>query len=86
MNNLTNILYLVLNFVQKAGLITIMIIGMGVLVVEAARSRLSVAKILGVTGAAVLAATLFWILPALINYARSDSNSIVPNFPVGGYY
>ncbi|MFC9897810.1 hypothetical protein ACFVMC_29325 [Nocardia sp. NPDC127579] len=58
---------------------------MAVLISEAAKSRLSPAKILTVAASAVLAAVLFWVLPSLVNYARSDSGIIVPDHPVGGY-
>lgn len=85
MSNLSNILYGVLIFVRWAGLILITIISMGVLIAEAAKSRLSPAKILGVGGSAILAAVLFWMLPTLVNYARSDANTIVPDHPIGSY-
>lgn len=85
MGNLSNILYGVLIFVRWAGLILITIISMAVLISEAAKSRLSPAKILGVAGSAILAAVLFWVLPTLVNYARTDSNIIVPDHPIGGY-
>ncbi|TLF55277.1 hypothetical protein [Nocardia cyriacigeorgica] len=85
MSNLSNILYGVLIFVRWAGLILITIISMGVLISEAAKSKLSPGKILGVAGSAVLAAVLFWMLPTIVNYARSDANVIVPDHPVGGY-
>lgn len=85
MSNLSNILYGVLVFIRWAGLILITIISMGVLIAEAAKSKLSPAKILGVAGSAILAAVLFWMLPTLVNYARSDANTIVPDHPVGSY-
>lgn len=85
MSNLSNILYGVLVFVRWAGLILITIISMGVLISEAAKSKLSPGKILGVAGSAILAAVLFWMLPTLVNYARSDVNTIVPDHPVGSY-
>ncbi|WP_040834061.1 hypothetical protein [Nocardia brevicatena] len=85
MSNLSNILYGVLVFIRWAGLILITIISMGVLIAEAAKSKLSPAKILGVAGSAILAAVLFWMLPTLVNYARSDANIIVPDHPVGSY-
>ncbi|ONM46341.1 hypothetical protein [Nocardia donostiensis] len=85
MSNLSNILYGVLIFVRWAGLILITIISMGVLISEAAKSKLSPGKVLGVAGSAILAAVLFWMLPTLVNYARSDANTIVPDHPIGGY-
>lgn len=85
MNNLSNILYGVLIFVRWAGLILITIISMGVLISEAAKSKLSPGKILAVAGSAILAAVLFWMLPTIVNYARSDANTIVPDQPVGSY-
>lgn len=85
MSNLSNILYGVLVFIRWAGLILITIISMGVLIAEAAKSKLSPAKILGVAGSAILAAVLFWMLPTLVNYARSDATTIVPDHPVGSY-
>ncbi|WP_228002926.1 hypothetical protein [Nocardia australiensis] len=85
MGNLSTILYGVLIFMRWAGLILITIISMGVLISEAAKSKLSPAKILGVTGSAILAALMFWMLPTLINFARSDATIIVPDNPIGGY-
>lgn len=85
MGYLSTILYNALIFVRWAGLILITILSMGVLISEAAKSRLSPAKILAVAGSAVLAAVLFWILPTLVNYARTDSTIVVPDAPIGGY-
>ena len=85
MGNLSSILYGMLVFVRWAGLIVITILSMGVLISEAAKSKLSPAKILAVTGSAILAAVLFWMLPSLINFARSDADVIVPNAPIGQY-
>lgn len=85
MGNLSNILYGILIFVRWAGLILITILSMAVLIHEAVSSKLSPAKILAVVGSAVLAAVLFWVLPTLVNYARTDSNIIVPDHPIGGY-
>jgi hypothetical protein len=39
-----------------------------------------------VVGSALLAAVLFWILPTLINYARTDSDTVLPNHPIGSNY
>ncbi|MFD4405522.1 hypothetical protein ACFWPH_22470 [Nocardia sp. NPDC058499] len=86
MSNLSNILYGILVFVRWAGLILITIVSMAVLISEAAKSKLSPAKILGVAGSAILAAVLFWMLPTLVNFARADANMIVPDHPVGGGY
>ncbi len=83
MRNLTDILVIILNFVRYAGLIVITILAIGVLIFEGARTKLSAMRIVGVAGSAVLAGVVLWVLPALINYARIDSNSVVPNFPVG---
>ncbi|NUP26246.1 MAG: hypothetical protein HOQ44_06050 [Nocardia sp.] len=85
MGNISNILYGILVFVRWAGLILITIVSMGVMISEAAKSKLSPAKVVGVDGSAILAAVLFWMLPTLVNYARGDANMIVPDHPVGGY-
>ncbi|MEV0359737.1 hypothetical protein AB0H71_27130 [Nocardia sp. NPDC050697] len=83
MSSLTSILVIVLNFVRWAGLIVIAIVAIGILIAESARTKLAATRVIGVGASAVLAGVVLWVLPALINYARIDSNSIVPNFPVG---
>jgi hypothetical protein len=85
MGNLSAILFNILIFVRWAGLILIAIISMAVLIQTAASSKLSPGKILVVAGSALLAGVLFWILPTVINYARTDSNIIVPDHPIGGF-
>ena len=85
MHNLNALLYYILLVVRALGIIVITILSMGVLISEAAKSKLSPAKILGVVGSAVLAAVLFWMLPTIVNYARSDATSVVPDQPVGRY-
>jgi hypothetical protein len=85
MGNFSYILYNTLVFIRWSGLIVITILSMAVLISEAAKSKLSPAKILGVAASAVLAAVMFWVLPTLVNYARTDSNIIVPDQPIGSY-
>lgn len=85
MHNLNALLYYILLVVRALGIIVITILSMGVLISEAAKSKLSPAKILGVVGSAILAAVLFWMLPTIVNYARSDATSVVPDQPVGRY-
>ncbi|MEV5652534.1 hypothetical protein AB0L57_30155 [Nocardia sp. NPDC052254] len=85
-SQLSFILYNVLVFVRWAGIIIIAIAGMALLISEGIKSRLSPTKVLGVAASAILAAILFWILPTVVNYARVDSNRIVPDQPVGGVY
>ena len=67
------------------GIIAIAIVAMAVLLSEAAKEKLSPGKILTVTGSGVLAAVMFWILPTLVDYARTDADAIVPNQPIGTY-
>ncbi|MEV0297664.1 hypothetical protein [Nocardia sp. NPDC050710] len=85
MGNLSEILVRILLFVRWAGLILITILAISVLITESAKSKLSPAKILGVAGSAILAAVMLWMLPTLVNYARTDANLIVPDHPIGGY-
>ncbi|RDI54566.1 hypothetical protein [Nocardia mexicana] len=75
----------VLQFVRWGGLIILTIVILGIFISEAARSRLSPGRILVVAATGILAAVIFWLLPTLVNYARVDSNSIVPDHPVGSY-
>ncbi|WP_067670641.1 hypothetical protein [Nocardia miyunensis] len=84
-SQLSTILVYILQWVRWGGIILIAIIGMCILVSEAAKSKLSPSRIITVTGSALLAAVLFWLLPTLVNYARVDSNSIVPDHPIGSY-
>ncbi|MBF4997595.1 hypothetical protein A5780_07090 [Nocardia sp. 852002-20019_SCH5090214] len=85
MHNLNALLYYILLVVRALGIIVITILAMGILISEAAKSKLSPTKVLGVVGSAILAAVLFWMLPTLVNYARSDATSVVPDQPVGRY-
>ncbi|MDR7168989.1 hypothetical protein ACFYU5_33365 [Nocardia aobensis] len=80
------ILFNILQFVRWAGIIIIAIAGMALLISEGVKSKLSPGKVLGVAASAIVAAILFWILPTVVNYARVDSNRIVPDQPVGGVY
>lgn len=85
MYNLSNVLYGILIFVRYAGIIVLTIIGLGMLISEGAKSKLSPAKIFTVTASAIVAAVLFWELPNLVTYARQDSRTIVPEHPIGQY-
>ncbi|AHH16392.1 hypothetical protein [Nocardia nova] len=85
-SQLSFILYNVLVFVRWAGIIIIAIAGMALLISEGIKSKLSPTRVLGVAAAAIMAAVLLWILPTMVNYARVDSNRIVPDQPVGGVY
>ncbi|MGW4247304.1 hypothetical protein [Nocardia sp. NPDC004722] len=82
---LGTILYLVLDAVRWLGLIILAIASLAILISEAAHNKLSPSKVLTVAGSAILAALVFWALPTLVNYARVDSTTIVPDFPVGSY-
>jgi uncharacterized membrane protein len=73
MSNLESVLYNMLVWFRWVGIIAIAIVAMAVLISEGAKEKLSPGKILTVAGSGVLAAVLFWILPTLINYARSDA-------------
>ncbi|MDO3648251.1 hypothetical protein [Nocardia mangyaensis] len=84
-SSLTNMLYGILLFVRWAGLILIAIVGIGVLISEAVKERLSPGKVLAVAGSAILAGVLIWVLPTLINYSRAEVGTIIPDRPVGGY-
>ncbi|WP_280264950.1 hypothetical protein [Nocardia wallacei] len=75
----------VLQFVRWAGLICLTIVILGIFLSEAARSRLSPGRIIVVAATGLLAAVLFWLLPTLVNYARVDSNAVVPDHPIGSY-
>ncbi|MFE4455793.1 hypothetical protein ACFROC_00415 [Nocardia tengchongensis] len=79
------ILYGVLLVFRWIGLIVLTIASMAILISEAAKSKLSPGKVLAVAGSAIVAAVVFWVLPTLVNYARIDSGTIVPNAPVGSY-
>lgn len=85
MHNLNSLLYYILLVVRALGIIVITILAMGILISESAKSKLSPTKVLGVVGSAILAAVLFWMLPTIINYARSDATAVVPDQPVGRY-
>ncbi|GAB2710154.1 hypothetical protein [Nocardia thraciensis] len=75
----------VLNFVRWAGIIILTIVILVIFISEAAKSRLSPGRILVVAATGLLAAVLFWLLPTLVNYARVDSNSVIPDHPIGSY-
>jgi uncharacterized membrane protein (DUF373 family) len=83
---LSQILEIILYAVRWGGLIIITIVSMAVLVTQATKSKLSPGTILTVVGSALLAAVLFWILPTLINYARTDADTVLPNHPIGSSY
>ncbi|NNH69497.1 hypothetical protein HLB23_06380 [Nocardia uniformis] len=84
-SSLTNMLYGILLFVRWAGLIVISIAGIGILISEGIKSKLSPGKVLAVAGSAILAAVLVWVLPTLINYSRAEVGTVIPDMPVGGY-
>ncbi|WP_280442717.1 hypothetical protein [Nocardia brasiliensis] len=67
------------------GLFLLVLVATGILISEAARSRLSPGKMIVVTGSAILAGVVLWVLPSLINYARYDVGTIIPEYPIGGY-
>lgn len=80
------IFYNILIVVRWVGAIVIVIVTTGLLVTEAARSRLSPTRVVGVACTGIFAVVLIWTLPSLANYARTDANRIVPDQPVGGVY
>ncbi|WP_405136703.1 hypothetical protein [Nocardia sp. NBC_01388] len=82
---LGNILESVLLVFRWIGLIILTIASMAILISESTKSKLSPGKVLAVAGSAIIAAVVFWILPTLVNYARVDSDTIIPNAPIGGY-
>ncbi|MEV6072943.1 hypothetical protein AB0L82_40905 [Nocardia sp. NPDC052001] len=82
---LGNILYGVLLVFRWLGLIILTIASMGILISEATKNKLSPGKVFAVTGSAIVAAVLFWILPTIINYARVDSGTVVQDYPIGRY-
>ncbi|MGV9411246.1 hypothetical protein ACWDOP_15120 [Nocardia sp. NPDC003693] len=82
---LGTILYGWLLVFRWLGLIVLTIAAMAILISESAKSRLSLGKVLAVAASGVVAAVVFWILPTMVNYARVDSGTIVPDHPVGGY-
>lgn len=82
---LANLLERILYALRWGGMIIIAIVGMGLLISEGTKSKLSPGRILTVVGSALLAAVLFWILPTLINYARIDGSTVLPDHPIGGY-
>ncbi|MFF2554725.1 hypothetical protein ACFVUS_27240 [Nocardia sp. NPDC058058] len=83
---LGNILYGILLIFRWIGLIILTIASMAILISEATKNKLSPARVFAVTGSAIVAAVLFWILPTIVNYAREDSRVIVPDFPIGKYH
>lgn len=86
MTYLGDILYSALLYFRWVGIIAITILSMAILISEAAKSKLSPAKILTVAGSGLLAAILFWVLPVVIDYARRDVTPIVPAGPIGTVY
>src|SRR5690606_1965695 len=84
-SNLTGVLLVILQLVRAAGLILLAIIGIGTLISEGAKSKLTPAKVRTVAGSASLAGVLIWLLPALISHARWEVNAVVPDSPVGAY-
>jgi hypothetical protein len=85
MSFLQTVLYDFLLQFRWLGIIAIALVAMAVLITEGAREKLSPTKLLTVTASGVLAAVLFWTLPTVIDYARSDADLIIPA-PVGGLY
>ncbi|MFJ9370076.1 hypothetical protein ACIRRA_37440 [Nocardia sp. NPDC101769] len=83
--NIESILYLILQAVRYIGILILIISSMAILISEAAKNKLSPSKILTVVGSAIIAALLFWVLPNLIYYARSDTGRIVPDRQIGQY-
>ncbi len=84
-SQLSIILEYVLQLVRWLGIIIVAIVGVSLIISEGAKSKLSPSRVLVVAGSAVLAAVLLWILPTVINYARVDTNSVVPDHPIGSY-
>lgn len=82
---LGTILYSVLIIFRWIGLIILTIASMAILISESTKNKLSPGKVLAVAGSAIIAAVVFWILPTVVNYARVDSSTIVPDHPIGGY-
>ncbi|WP_406231693.1 hypothetical protein [Nocardia sp. NBC_01009] len=85
MGSFSIILYSFLMWFRWIGTIALTIIIMFWLVSVAASSKLSLPKVLGVVGSGIIAVVMFWILPTVVNYARSDANIIVPDHPIGSY-
>lgn len=82
---LANLLERVLYALRWGGMIIIAIVGMGLLISEGTKSKLAPGRVITVVGSALLAAVLFYILPTLINYARIDGATVLPDHPIGGY-
>ncbi|WP_067694151.1 hypothetical protein [Nocardia jejuensis] len=82
---LGSILYGVLIVFRWLGLVALTIASMAIMISEATKNKLSPSKVFGITGSAVFAAVLFWVLPTVISYARFDSGSVIPDFPIGKY-
>ncbi|WP_327146917.1 hypothetical protein [Nocardia sp. NBC_01327] len=83
---LGSILYEVLLVFRWIGLIILTIASMGILISEATKNKLSPGKVFAVAGSAIVAAVLFWVLPTIVNYARVDSSTILPDAPIGKTY
>ncbi|MBL1079748.1 hypothetical protein JK358_35640 [Nocardia sp. 2] len=84
-SSLTDILYRATSMTRVAALICLGAVATWLIIADGAKDKLSPGKVLGIAASAVLAAILIWTLPTLINYARVDSERIVPAHPVGGY-
>lgn len=85
MGSLSTIAYGALLFFRWTGSIGLGIFAMAVLFSESIRSRMSPGRIMQVVASSLLAMVLFWTLPTLMNYARTDSRIVVPNAPIGSY-
>lgn len=77
--SLESILTSVMLTFRWVGITAISIVSMALLISEAAKSKLSPAKIFTVAGSGVLAGVLFWVLPTVIFWARGDAETIVPS-------
>ncbi|MFE9575188.1 hypothetical protein ACFYO1_02285 [Nocardia sp. NPDC006044] len=85
MTYLLNFLIVLAGFARTGGLVIVGLVSTYVLIAEAAKSKLSAARIITVAASAILAGVVLWILPSLINYARYDVSTFVPDYPIGGY-
>lgn len=82
MSYLINMLVTLAYYGRIAGIIVISLVAIGVLISEGAKSKLSPGRTIMVTASAILAGVCIWLVPSLINYARYDVNSVVPDYPV----
>ncbi|MFG1792741.1 hypothetical protein [Nocardia sp. NPDC049149] len=85
MNYTISFLSTLTNFARVGGLFVIVLIAIGVLVSSGARDKLSLGRTAMILAGAVFAGVAIWVLPSLINYARYDVGTIVPEYPIGGY-